>query len=247
MTGLRASPMRRRVMRRRVCVSCNTQFLPKRIDAEFCSDRCQKADYRRRDARAKAEALFKTREQIAQNAADQAWMLENHQYWATRQNIDADRCGNKHIRFIGTRKGILAIHAYRENDLPWSVPWKPARWMKELKHDPANPEAGDPGVTEAVVEALMREPLGGSFIQREYEKQCQALLREGLLNGPVKKIALFIEDPDWRNKPPPGGWPSLPTAWANDWDDGDVAQSYDHPGGYDESELLAGGYSIFKP
>ena len=34
MTDSRASPMRRRV-----CVSCQTKFLPKRPDAEFCSNR----------------------------------------------------------------------------------------------------------------------------------------------------------------------------------------------------------------
>jgi predicted nucleic acid-binding Zn ribbon protein len=71
MTGLRASPMRRRV-----CVSCQTQFLPKRLDAVTCSDRCRMAEHRRREARAKAESHFKSQQVIAQNTFDQARLLE---------------------------------------------------------------------------------------------------------------------------------------------------------------------------
>jgi hypothetical protein len=159
MTGFRASPMRRRA-----CSIREKQFVPKRLDAETCSSRCRQAAYRRRDARAKAEALFKTRQQIAQNAADQAWLLERYQETATTQNVTADGLRRRHIRFIGTTRGVLAVQAIRENDLLWPVPWKPhpPALFKELKHDPANPEAGDPEVTLAVVDALKRETFGGS-------------------------------------------------------------------------------------
>jgi len=52
------------------------------------------AEQRKRDARARAEALFKTRQQIAQNAADRAWTLEYNQSAAAFQNDQDSRgCG----------------------------------------------------------------------------------------------------------------------------------------------------------
>ena len=124
MTGFRASPMRRRV-----CVSCQTKFVPKRLDAVTCSDRCRMAEYRKRDARAKAEALFKTQQHIAENTFDQARRLEWHQDVAGSQNDSAEMVKARHIRFMGTSSGVLAVHALRENDLPWPVPWKPCPQM----------------------------------------------------------------------------------------------------------------------
>jgi hypothetical protein len=236
MTG-RAAPMRRRV-----CVHCHTKFLPKRLDAETCSNRCRQAVHRKKQIRLEAESVFNTTLQIAQNTADEAWLLETYQHCATMANVEADRVFHKHIRFMGTHRGIIAVWAHRENDLPWPVPWKPILGAKELKHDPADPEAGDPEVIEAVIEALKCETLGGSFIQREYEKECQALLR-----GPVQRISLFVHDPDWLNKPPPGGWPSLSTAWADDWDQ-QIENTGDNyaPGDNGAGELLAGGgYTVF--
>jgi len=67
------------------------------------------------------------------------------------------------------------------------------KW-KELRHDPKHPEASDPQVIDAVVEALGRETRGWPFRRREHETEMRALLR-----GPVKQIALFVEDPSWRD------------------------------------------------
>jgi hypothetical protein len=239
MTG-RASPMRRRV-----CVTCDTRFAPKRLDAEFCSNRCRQAAHRKK-IRIEAESVFKaTSLQIAENVHDTARRLEFCQSWATIQNVEAERVGNEHVRFIGTQRGILAVQAKCEYDLLWSAPWKPhMHGTKELKHDPSNPEVGDPEVIEAVIEALNHETLGGSFIQREFEKECQALLR-----GPVKRISLFIEDPDWLNKPPPGGWVVLSTPWWDDRDDvGNWDRDNDYAGGETGADLLAGGgFQVAKP
>jgi hypothetical protein len=82
-------------MRRRVCVSCQTKFVPKRLDAVTCSNRCRMAEHRKRDAKAKAEALFKTREQITHNAWDNYWHLEHYQEWATIMSAEAERKGLK--------------------------------------------------------------------------------------------------------------------------------------------------------
>lgn len=236
MTGLRGSPMRRRV-----CISCQTKFVPKRLDAVTCSDRCRMAEYRKRDARAKAEALFKTRQQIAQNTSDQEWALECNQYAAAAQNDHAEDLRVKYIRFAGVQSGVLAVQAVCEIDLPWPVPWRPRSWWKgwkELKHDPNSPEAGDPEVIQAVVEVLKRDVLGWPYRRREHESECQALLR-----GAVKRISLFVETPDWK---PPGGWTKLPT-WS-DWDDGvnwDRAYNSDQ-GSLDVEDLMGGGgYQVF--
>jgi hypothetical protein len=236
MTGFRASPMRRRD-----CVLCHTKFVPKRLDAEFCSNRCRTAAHRKKQIRLEAESVFKTTLQIAENAHNAAHRLERHKYWAMQQNLGADMVGHKHIRFIGIQRGILAIHAKREDDLPWPVPWKPKPWSgmrRELKHDPANPVAGDPEVIEAVVDALRYEPLGGSFIQREFEKECQALLRI-----PVHRISLFTYDPDWINKMER----SALALWSEDWDVPDQDGVRESHGDDGIGELLAGGgYQIEK-
>ena len=208
--------LRSAVMRRRVCPGCENHFVPKRIDAETCSPRCRVTVHRRKDAKARAESLFRTQEQIARNVADEAVMLEYFQDKAGMQNDQAETCGIRIIRFIGTRKGVLAVHSKRADSwtdgLPAEVlPWKPQPFVlfKELQHDPENPEAGDPEVTLAVVDALTRQSLGVSYRRRQQEEECRALL-----NGPVRRLALFVEDPEWRTKV---SHPRLPSSWG--WDD----------------------------
>ena len=74
------------------------------------------------------------------------------------QNLRADSLRHKHIRFMGVQRGVLGVQADRAADLPWPIPWKPAggSWLEvqELTHEPANPDAGDPEVIEAMVESL---------------------------------------------------------------------------------------------
>jgi hypothetical protein len=230
--------------RKRVCEHCHASLLSSRADAEFCSNRCRQAAHRKRDARAKAESLFKTRQQSKPNAFDQFWhSLESYQDWATLSNAETERRGVKHVRFMGTNKGLLAVEGLIDDAHVDDPPWLGVRTQmsRVTEHDPANPEAGDPEVVEAVVEALKLEPLAGSFIRQEYEKECRALLR-----GPVRRIALFTHDPDWRDKRPPGGWPALLT-WADDWDVEDNVQDDPDRGSFNGDDLLAGGgYSTFK-
>jgi hypothetical protein len=184
MKGLRVP-----AMRRRLCVRCNTSFLPKRTDAKFCSDGCRQADHRAQKLKVEADKAFKTTLRIAQNAHHAGLQLDLHRGLAMTQNLAADNVRANHIRFMGIQKGVLAVQASREI-LPCQAPWWPAGWswlkVEELTHEPANPDAGDPEVIEAVVEALQHETLGGSFMQRQFEKECRALLR-----GPVKRISLF--------------------------------------------------------
>jgi hypothetical protein len=182
-------------MRRRICVSCQNKFIPKRTDAITCSSRCRMAESRKRSAKAAAEALFKTREQIARNTEQQTWALRHYRYWALHGNLDADRVRQKHIRFMATTLGMLAVQGLGKSELPLPdrVPWGcHHRGWQELKHDPSSPEAGDLKVIDAVVEALKVETIGRSFIQREYERECQALLRKA-----VRRISLFTYEPFW--------------------------------------------------
>ena len=87
------------------------------FDAVTCSDRCRVAEYRKREARAKAEALFKSQKQIAEDTFNQAWMLERNQFEAASQNDRAEELRVKHIRLAGVQSGVLAVHAVREIDL----------------------------------------------------------------------------------------------------------------------------------
>jgi hypothetical protein len=114
---------------------------------------------------------------------------------------------------MGTIKGILAVEGLTNPACVNDLPWQPPTLMSATEHYPGNPEAGDPQVIEAVIEALKRETLGGSFIRREYEKECRALLK-----GSVRRIALFTYDPKWRDKRPPEGWSPLSTTWVDDWE-----------------------------
>jgi hypothetical protein len=244
MTGLRAS------MRRRACARCQTSFLPKRTDAEFCSNGCKQADYRARKLKEEADKAFKVGLRIAQNTHDAARQMDLHRFLAREQNVRADSVRHKHIRFMGIQRGVLGVQAYRADDLPWPIPWKPfgRSWLKvrESQHDPANPEAGDPEVIEAVVEALQHETLGGSFMQREYEKECRALLK-----GAVKRISLFTAEPRGATDSPPSQWLSLEPVTSDylelldRWDDNGVQENADS---LDVTDLIAGGgFGIFKP
>jgi hypothetical protein len=78
-------------MRRRVCGLCHTKFLPKRSDAEFCSNRCRQASYRKKQIRLEADRAFKTQLQIAQNAHDAAWLFEKYRDCAASMSESAER------------------------------------------------------------------------------------------------------------------------------------------------------------
>jgi len=90
-------------MRRRDCVLCHTKFLPKRLDAEFCSNRCRQASYRKKQIRLEAESAFKTQLQIAQNAHDAAYRLEEYRSIAGRLHIEASN-RNLKVKFMGTSR-----------------------------------------------------------------------------------------------------------------------------------------------
>jgi hypothetical protein len=170
---------------------------------------------------------------------DQYWDLERYEHWGLLMSAEAERGGIKHVRFMV--KGILAVEGLTNHAQVDDPPWGPPILTRETEHNPANPEAGEPEVIDAVVEALKSETPGGSFVQREYEMECRALLK-----APVRRISLFTYDPDWRsNSAPVRGWPSLPSfSWADDRDD-----AADDGGDFtlDAKDLLAGdGYHAFK-
>jgi hypothetical protein len=70
-----------------------------------------------------------------------------------------------------------------------------------------------PSTDSEVIEAVLQPQLGGSFIQRECEKEC----RDSLLSGP--KPVYFFEW-DWeRRVASVSGAQALPTCWADEPDD----------------------------
>ena len=76
-------------------------------------------------------------------------------------------------------------------------------------------QSGDPRVIGAVVEALTCNTLGMAFRRREQTTEFRELLR-----GAVRRISLFVEDPDWRDslgKKLPRQW-NKPYLSSDDWD-----------------------------
>ena len=174
MTG-RAVPVRRSPsVRRVICGRCEKSFLPKRTDAEFCSNSCKQADYRARKLKEEANRAFKTELQIAQNAHDIDLHHEWYQDRAIRLNSEAWQHGIKRVKFLGTLLGLFAV-----DEAPGAVRLAMARddWRggSELRGmDMTERRTGDP----EVIEALLRKTSGWTSRRREHEMECRNTLKE---------------------------------------------------------------------
>ena len=215
-------------MRRRVCKTCRSKFRPNRSDAEFCSSQCRQTAYRTR----KKSGSIDTGREKTENAQPYAdlYGAGDHRGFAALLRAQARHYDVK-VRFMGTPKGVLAVEEAPGALVPasygwWGLggPWRETRFRSTDRE---------------VVEMLLQPQLGGSFIQRECEKECRDLL----LKGP-RQVSLFTYhwEPDVANHPAPVSLPSWP------WED----ERPDQPEGDDLSsdqveELLAGGgYRVGK-
>ena len=78
------------------------------------------------------EKCDQTQQQIAQNAAHQAWLLENYQDWATMSNVEVECKGFRHVRSMGIRKGTLAVQGLTNHAQVSDPPWQqPSIMMRE--------------------------------------------------------------------------------------------------------------------
>jgi hypothetical protein len=154
---------------RRVCKICRSRFRPNRSDAEFCSSQCRQAAYR---ARKKSTSIDAAREKTedAQPYADLHGDAD-HRGFAALLRAEARRYDLK-VRFMGTPKGVLAVEE-TPGALAAAGEWRidgPLRVWRETRLRSTDRE---------VVEVLLQPQLGGSFIQRECEKECRDLLLKG--------------------------------------------------------------------
>ena len=211
-------------MRRRVCKTCRSKFRPNRSDAEFCSSQCRQTAYRTRKKSASIDA-GREKTENAQPYAD-VYGAGDHRGFAALLRAQARQHDVK-VRFMGTPKGVLAVE-----ETPGALaacygwcglggPWRETRFRSTDRE---------------VVEMLLQPQLGGSFIQRECEKECRDLLLKG-----ARPVSLFTYD--WDHHVATCKPLSLPS-----WDD----ERPDQPEGDDLSsdqveELLAGGgYRVGK-
>ena len=210
------------VVMRRVCQTCRSRFRPNRSDAEFCSSQCRQAAYRTRKKSASIDAAREKTEDPQLYAE----LYGDHRGFAALLRAQALRYDLK-VRFMGTSKGVLAVE-----ETPGALaacygwcglggPWRETRFRSTDRE---------------VVEILLQPQIGGSFIQRECEKECRDLL----LNG-ARQVSLFTYD--WCHHSATCAPQSLPS-----WDDErpdqpeDDDRSSDHVG-----ELVAGGgYRVGK-
>jgi hypothetical protein len=168
-------------MRQKVCKTCKSKFLPARSDAEFCSSRCRQASYRDRQKNNAAEAAEELFHQKEQNAHDAAQAFENYLGFSSMLNDSADVHGIQNVEFVGIPDGVLAIEktpgaiklAMARDD------WPHGRDLRSLRETE--------GLSSEILAMLPPPMLGGSFIQREREKQ----LRDDLLKNPARKVSLF--------------------------------------------------------
>jgi hypothetical protein len=212
---------------RRVCKICRSRFRPNRSDAEFCSSQCRQAAYRTRKKSVSIDAAREKTED-AQPYAD-LYAGGDHRGYAALLRAQARRYDLK-VRFMGTSKGILAVEetpgALAAESYGWwglGGPWRETRFRSTDRE---------------VVEILLQPQVGGSFIQKECEKECRDLLLKG-----ARQVSLFTYD--WYQNVATCTPQSLPS-WP--WDDERPDQreddnlSSDHVG-----ELLAGGgYRVGK-
>jgi hypothetical protein len=157
---------------RRVCKICRSKFRPNRTDAEFCSNQCRQSAYR---ARKKDSIKGPRKEEDAKPYADLNGDYRGYAVYLRGIARDYDT----KVRFMGTPKGILAVE-----EIPGALAAAPVRgalqqWRETRLHS----------TDREVVEAALRPQLGGSFIQRECEKECRDLL---LKRG--QQIYLFTWD-----------------------------------------------------
>jgi hypothetical protein len=139
------------------------------------------------------------------------------------------------VKFMGTPKGILAVEetpgalaAAPWDELELDAGVQLQQWCSTKFHS----------TDREVVEAILQSQLGGSFIQRECEKECRDLLRQG-----ARDVYLFRLDwEEYVATNPPSQ--SLPTSWADERPD----QPEDDGLSSDQIvELIAGGgYGVGK-
>jgi hypothetical protein len=207
----------------RVCKVCRSRFRPNRSDAEFCSSRCRQEAYR---TRKKSDSIDAEREKT-EEPQRYAELYGDHRGFAALLRAQALRYDLK-VRFMGTSKGVLAVEetpgALAACHGWWGLggPWRETRFRSTDRE---------------VVEILLQPQIGGSFIQRECEKECRDLLLKG-----ARPVSLFTYDWDHHvaNHPAPVSLPSWDYEQPDQPEDDDL--SSDQIG-----ELFAGGgYRVGK-
>jgi hypothetical protein len=169
-------------MRRRVCVLCHTKFLPKRLDAEFCSNRCRQASYRKKQIRLEADRAFKTQLQIAQNAHDAAWLFEKYRDCAASMSERAERY-HLGLRFMGTPPGIIAV-----GDTPAVMlavartDWSGGDTLRRMEMTECS--------SKDVLDAIGQQAFGTSFIRMQHERECRDWLA-------IKQRAFLFSGDPW--------------------------------------------------
>jgi hypothetical protein len=156
----------------RPCKHCRQKFIPKRSDAEFCTNLCRQVAYYKRDCRKKdalaAEIVFKRRQNGLAAIAD----FGRYQSLAGMLHSRA-RDNNFNTGYMATRIGLLKVGSGSSGE------FIPGRW-EEIKTRSDSRE---------ITALLSQETFVGSYIAREAERECRELLAQAPTD-----VSLFVED-----------------------------------------------------
>jgi hypothetical protein len=225
-------------IRRVTCGGCRKSFIPKRRDAIYCSDRCQKREYRR--IKANAERVFQKKDfkTVLKIANATAKKRDWYRQWSAFGSYREEWCRNvaeemargvSNVRFIGTMYGVFALEdkpgaiQIALDEIPWRVNFEDAAELVECS-------LTDPRLIRAILYGVSRRR------QRDDSK-----LRAEIFKGVSRVILFSIEfgdDPE----PAPRASRDTPDGW-----DGEF-EPEDHGGwssSLDPNEVFGGdGYSI---
>ena len=220
---------------KRPCKHCKAKFIPKRSDAEFCSNLCRQAAYFRRDRKRKEVQAVEIKKQRQEKALAVINQFDRYQSLAGMMHIEA-RARQFNIRYMATRIGILVVEGGSGAFGHFLRPrYRLPGWFQEIKSRSDSRE---------ITALLSQESLSGPYMAKEAEQEFRAVLAQGPTD-----VSLFVEEWEPYLAKLRANAVHVPTSWADDWspydDDGDRGNGGSFEFGFVEGEFVGGdGYQV---
>jgi hypothetical protein len=230
-----------------LCRHCKTKFIPRRRDAEFCSNLCRQAAYYKRGAKKRNAAAALAHQELEaewrEDGLDAIAEFQRYQSLAAMLHQRARDEGHK-ISCMATKIGLLAT-AKTLDDLYGSpiLSWIP-RHLYECQKTTSR---------ERELQALLSISSGGSYLAHEAERDCRKIIES---QSPVP-VLVFVDrrdeprDDDTIENSDTSRWPELDNFVSRDdsFDDPSVDIAEDRDDCPDDHILddgdLADGFEVF--